>query len=159
MRLLAAMLVAAALLAAAGTAAGATPRVHAYEQGYATYFRVSAADAPALAALCERDLEACGAMLVGDGPQFASDCDTPGVVVAGRIRRAAARARPGWGVVTRTENGGYPFTCRFAAAPPPPPDLCPRGRISRGELAALGPFERAIALAGRFFCVGPGSAG
>jgi hypothetical protein len=156
------LLALAALLLAAGSAAAATPRVRAYEQGHATYFRVSAAGADALAGLCARDLEACGAALVGDGAQFAADCDVRGTVVAARLRRAAAAAREsgaGSGVVTRTENGGYPFTCRFEAAAPPPPELCPRGPISRGELEALPPLERAIALAERFFCVGPGSAG
>jgi hypothetical protein len=152
----------AALVAAllvAGSAAAATPRVRAYEVGYATYYRLSTTDAEALAQVCARDLERCGDVLVGDGVAFADDCDASGAAVAAQIRAAARDARAhdaGWGVVTRTENGGYPFACTFAASPPPPPDLCPLGRISRQELAALPPLERAIALAERFFCVGPG---
>lgn len=148
-----------AALVLASPAAAAAPHVRVYEVGYATYYRAATADAETLADLCAASLERCGELLVGDGAQFAADCAASDSEVAARIRSAVRAARAhgsDWGVVTRTENGGYPFTCSFEASPPPPPDLCPRGRVSRRELAELPPIERAIALATRFFCVGPG---
>ena len=77
-------------------------------------WRTSPANAEATARVCERDLSACGLLVLGDADWLASSCQ--GVDVAAAIRAAAAAARDeGTEVFTRTETGGYPWGCRFAA--------------------------------------------
>ena len=151
-----ALLVALALLLAA-PAAAAPPRAHVYTRGHATYFRLAPGDARAVASACVRDgLVRCGDLVTGDGAQFAADCGRSGPAVARELRaraRLASSRGPGWFVVTRTENGGYPYTCSFAAERLVP-DLCPGGRLSLADLAALPLVERLVTVVTRLFCLG-----
>jgi len=141
----------------AAPAAAAPPRAHAYTRGHATYFRLAPADALAVAGVCVREgLERCGDLITGDGGQFAVDCGRSGQAVARELRaqaRRAARRDPRWFVVTRTENGGYPYTCAFAAERVAP-ELCAGERLSVADLAALPLVERLVTVVTRLFCIG-----
>jgi hypothetical protein len=147
-----ALLVIALVLAA--PAAAAAPHATVSTRGHVTYFRLSAADARRVAAVCEsRGIVACGDLLTnGDGPQLAADCHRTGGALALQLRAAA---RAGQAVVMRTESGGYPYICAFEAGRAAI-DRCGQRRISQPELDALPLFERIFALVRHGFCVGPG---
>lgn len=159
MRRIGLVLLAAAALPA--LSAAAPPKAVVSMRGHVTYFRLSAVDAERVAAVCRsRGAAACGDLITrGDGPQFAADCNRGGAAIARQLRAAAGAARgngSGWGVVMRTETGGYPYVCAFEAAETLAADLCAARRISRPELDAMPLFERIFALVRHGFCVGPG---
>jgi hypothetical protein len=115
------MLVGLALSGVTAGAAVATDEWRALDRAGAFWFRTTPGNAAAAAAECRLDgLAACGDVVTrGDGEQFASDCESAGRTadeVARALASAARRARSRgsrWWVYTRTERGGYPYTCRF----------------------------------------------
>jgi hypothetical protein len=142
-------------------AAAAPPKATVATRGHITYFRLTAADANRVAALCvTKGAAACGDLITrGDGPQLAADCNRSGAAIARQLRTAARAARDrgsGWNVVMRTESGGYPYICEFKAIETTAADLCAARRISQPELDGLPLFERIFALVRHGFCVGPG---
>jgi hypothetical protein len=92
-----------------------------YERGAAVWFRTTPDNADYQAKVClGAGLVGCGEFITrGDGEQFAADCASAGRTstdVARALRRWAALARArgsSWRVYTRTERGGYPYSCRF----------------------------------------------
>lgn len=142
-------------------AASAPTKATVSTRGHVTYFRLSAADAERVAAICaSRGPAACGDLITrGDGPQLAADCNRSGAALARQLRAAADAARrrgAGWSVVMRTETGGYPYICAFTATGTAAADLCSARRISQPELDAMPLFERIFALVRHGFCVGAG---
>lgn len=112
------------LLALAVTLAGCGSEPEPQAWRYVTYqrdadaWRASPANAEATARVCERDLGACGLLVLGDADWLASACE--GVDVAAAIRAAASAASgEDTEVFTRTETGGYPWGCRFGVVTPP----------------------------------------
>jgi hypothetical protein len=101
--------------------AGATAHSITYERGAAAWFRTTADNADYQAKECARlGLVRCGDFITrGDGAQFSADCRSSSrdaADVARALRYWAARARsagPRWRVYTRTDRGGYPYSCRF----------------------------------------------
>lgn len=118
-------LVAALSAGAAAPPSGATAHSVTYERGAAVWFRTTPDNADYQAKAClGAGLVSCGDFITrGDGEQFAADCASSGQTaadVARVLRRSArlARGRNGsWRVYTRTERGGYPYSCRFGILP------------------------------------------
>jgi hypothetical protein len=117
-----------ALAAAVVIALGAQPHALAtafsvaIQRGSVTVFRTTPDNADRQARECEvHGLVGCGEYIArGSATEFAADClDAKQTEhsVARALRFWARRARakgPAWRVYTRTERGGFPFTCRFA---------------------------------------------
>ena len=138
-------------------AAGGAPRAKVETRGHVTVFSLTPAQAEQVAGVCAaRGAAACGDLITrGDGAQLAADCGRTGRQLAGMLRAAARAAPSGAAVELRTENGGYPYICAFAARVSGS-GWCDRQRISAPELEALPLFERLFALVRSGFCVGSG---
>lgn len=110
------------LAAVLAPAAAATAHSLAFRHAEALWFRTTPDNADYQAKVCARlGLPTCGDYITrGDGEQFAADClnsgrDAGDVALALRYWADRSRARGvAWRVYTRTERGGYPYTCRFA---------------------------------------------
>lgn len=69
---------------------------------------------------CQSSYTTCGLKIIGDADWFYQSCTGRGLSasqVATNIRYWADRARANgtdWRVYTRTETGGYPYTCQFS---------------------------------------------
>jgi hypothetical protein len=95
----------------------AAPHVTGTRVGGVTVFSTSPPGARAIAADCRRlGVEACaGELTRGDARAFLSDCPVSARSLSRQLDEAAGFARflGADRVTTRTEDGGYPYTCRI----------------------------------------------